>query len=969
MYTNREDIVWDEDLVHYGVKYRSGRYPYGSGEVPYQHDGDNFLNTIRAMRNEINPETGQKYKDSEIAKFLGMTQNEMINRAAYLNEVKRNASRAKVKELTDKGLTPSEICEALGMPKSKESTIRGIQKQIERGENQKILNTANTLADAVHDKGMVDIGPGTSNLLKVTDTKLKAAVQLLKDDGYVVDTIHIPQASDPTKNTTMLVLAEPGTTKADMWNHREEIEPIYDRKSDDDGMTFTKMGLVKPQSIDSKRIYINYTDETGERGGIDKDGVIEIRPGVEDLSLGENHYAQVRIGVDDTHYLKGMALYSDNIPEGYDIVFNTNKKVGTPPEKVFKSMKTIVDPSVDKNEIKRLTDEGKTIDEIKKELGSQVDWDNPFGSSLKTEEGVITGQSYYTDSKTGEKKLSAINICRAEGDWDTWDKNLASQFLSKQYPATAKRQLAIAYGEKEIEFEKIKSLTNPEIRKKLLEEFADECDSDAVHMKGAMMPRQTTKVLLPIPSLKDNECYTPGYPDGEQLCLIRYPHGGTFEIPLVYNNTKNKEGRSVLGNDTQDAIGINRHVASILSGADNDGDTVIVFPVANQRIKTTEMTKANERVLQDMRNFSPSIYELPEGAPKVGPKAKGGDGFNTQKEMGMISNLITDMTQKGATLEEICRATKHSMVVIDAEKHQYDYKQSYIDNGIAELKKRYQAKDDPTKPAGGASTLLSRVTSEERVPHRREVYGTESMTEEERLAYDRGEKVYRESGRTYASGKPIQTVSTKGAEAKDLFDLVSSDGGTEMERIYATHGNKLKALGNEARKEARNVETTKVNPAAKEVYATEVKSLMSKIDIAMQNKPYERQAQTLADVIYKAKCDDNPHWTKEDKKKAHNMALNQARRATGANKRAYYVDITDREWEAIMNGAVSSSNITKIINNTDEKKFKERALPRESKALTNAQIAQIKRYLNAGETIADVAAKMGISTSTVSNYS
>lgn len=44
--------------------------------------------------------------------------------------------------------------------------------------------------------------------------------------------------------------------------------------------------------------------------------------------------------------------------------------------------------------------------------------------------------------------------------------------------------------------------------------------------------------------------------------------------------------------------------------------------------------------------------------------------------MGVISNLITDMTLRGADEKELARAVKHSMVVIDAEKHGLDYKRS-----------------------------------------------------------------------------------------------------------------------------------------------------------------------------------------------------------------------------------------------------------------------------------------------------
>ena len=34
-----------------------------------------------------------------------------------------------------------------------------------------------------------------------------------------------------------------------------------------------------------------------------------------------------------------------------------------------------------------------------------------------------------------------------------------------------------------------------------------------------------------------NEIYAPNYRDGENVVLIRYPHGGIFEIPeLIVNN-------------------------------------------------------------------------------------------------------------------------------------------------------------------------------------------------------------------------------------------------------------------------------------------------------------------------------------------------------------------------------------------------------------------------------------------------
>ena len=115
--------------------------------------------------------------------------------------------------------------------------------------------------------------------------------------------------------------------------------------------------------------------------------------------------------VDGTHYLKGMAVYSDNLPDGVDIMFNTNKT-----KKVSKM---------------------DTLKEVKS------DPDNPFGALIKA-----GGQSYYIDSN-GEKKLSPINKTREEGDWNEWADKLPSQFLSKQNLKLLKEQLGLAAADKQ----------------------------------------------------------------------------------------------------------------------------------------------------------------------------------------------------------------------------------------------------------------------------------------------------------------------------------------------------------------------------------------------------------------------------------------------------------------------------------------------------------------------------------------
>lgn len=284
-----------------------------------------------------------------------------------------------------------------------------------------------------------------------------------------------------------------------------------------------------------------------------------------------------------------------------------------------------------------------------------------------------------------------INKRAEEGDWGEWSKTLPSQFLSKQSLTLIKKQLGLAKADKQAEFDEICSLTNPTVKKALLKSFADDCDAAAVHLQAAALPRQKYQVILPLTKIKDNEVYAPNYKDGETVALIRYPHGGTFEIPILKVNNKLAEGKSVLGNTPADAIGINKKNADRLSGADFDGDTVMVIPCNSSqskvRITSTSPLKGLEGF--DTKDAYGGVVE--KGTDGKDHYYRNGKEYkimkNTQTEMGKVSNLITDMTLKGATEDELARAVRHSMVVIDAEKHKLDYKQSEIDNGISSLKK------------------------------------------------------------------------------------------------------------------------------------------------------------------------------------------------------------------------------------------------------------------------------------------
>lgn len=893
----------NDELMHYGTPRHSGRYPWGSGENPYQSSTG-----LYGMAKQLKSEG---MSDKEIAESFGMSTREYKSAYSNAKNEVRAANRAEALRLKDKGYSNTAIGQRMGV---NESTVRSWMDEDIAERSSISKNTAKALKSAVDDKKYIDIGGGVENQMGISRTALDNAVKMLKDEGYTVHYIQTEQLGTGHK-TSIKVLAPPDTTYSEVWNHKADIEfPGF--HSEDKGRTIDKIG--KPVSISSKRIKINYAEE----GGKDKDGVIELRRGVDDISLGKAKYAQVRIAVDGTHYLKGMAMYRDDMPDGVDIIFNTNKAKGTP-------MLGEKDNSV--------------LKPMKK------DQDNPFGATIKGERELILAQRYYTD-KNGKRQQSALNIVNEEGDWNTWRKSLSSQMLSKQSPMLAKKQLKLAYDLKQDEFDSIMKLENPVIRQQLLDKFADGCDSAAVHLKAAGLPRQASKVILPFPSMKENEVYAPSFRDGEEVVLIRYPHGGTFEIPRLKVNNKVPDAKKTLHN-AQDAIGINAKVAERLSGADFDGDTVLVIPTSTAKIKTS-------KPLDGLKDFDPQRdYKAYPGMPEVK-----GSGFNKQQQMGNVSNLITDMTIKGATPDELARAVRHSMVIIDAEKHNLNYKQSAIDNNIAELKKKYQGGSNR-----GASTIISRASATAYIPVRKELTNTKYMTDDEKKRYSKGEKIYRETGETYISkktGKEVKRISksTKMAETSDANTLSS---GYLIETVYSEHANKLKALANKARAESRSTDYIPYSKEAHVKYKDQVDSLNSKLNIALKNRPLERKAQLLANAKVKNVYAANPDMDSDDIKKLKGRCLTEARLQTGASKQQ--IKIEPKEWEAIQAGAISTNKLKSIVQNSDLDVLKQLAMPREMRGVTPAQESRIKVLESRGYTLAEIADAVGVSTSTITN--
>lgn len=892
------DLVEEDILMHYGAKRRSGRYPWGSGDNPYQHGGD-FLARVEELQR-----LGKTEK--QIADELHLSTTDLRMQVRVAKHERRALQADRARSLREDGKTLDEIASILGY--ANDSSVRALLNENTAANKNKAQATAEILKKELAEKGAIDVGTGVERQLGVSTGVLQEALFILETEGYNRYGVGVPQVNDSKKRTITPVISVPEIDQREVYQNLDLVKSVGDYHSTDGGESWDKREY--PASIDSSRVKILYGDE----GGALKDGVIEIRRGVADLDLGDSHYAQVRILVDGTHYLKGMAMYSDDMPDGADIVFNTNKHTGTPKMDVLKKI--------------------------------QDDPDNPFGALIKA-----NGQSHYIDAD-GNEKLSAINKLKEEGDWDKMSKNLSSQFLSKQPIQLIKKQLDLTYADAADEFSEICSLNNPTVKRKLLLDFADECDSAAVHLKAAALPRQSTQVILPLNAMKETEIFAPNYRDGEKVVLIRYPHGGTFEIPELTVNNKNPTAVSVLGKNIRDAVGINPKVAERLSGADFDGDQVVVIPTGGRvKIQSTP-------ALKDLKDFDPKTDYSTEGKTGVRLLAK---GAATQRQMGEISNLITDMTLKGATEPEIARAVKHSMVVIDAAKHKLDYRQSEKDNGIAELKKKYQGFDDETGHHGGASTLLSRRKQDVEVPERQGSGVIDPLT---------GKVVYKESGRTYVDPRTGKTVAatTKVKRILAVDDVRSMSSGTLQEEAYADYANKMKDLANKARLEYKATPTLKRSASAAKAFEPEVNRLMAALKVAQLNAPLEREAQRIANARVKAKVQANNITDKDEISKIRRAAISDARNSTGASGKRTRITISDGEWTAIQSGAISDTTLSEILRYAEPKTVRERATPRRTTQLSDARISRIKAMANSGHTNAEIAEALGISTSAVSKY-
>ena len=288
---NGEEVP-DDELSHYGTKRHSGRYPWGSGEDPYQHSID-FLGRVKEMRQK-------GMKDTEIAEQLGLNSTELRTEIGLCNEERKLHQIKAANDMRTDGKSTSEIARRFGV---NESTVRGWFDQQERSRIGRAKETAEQIKKIVDEKGMVDISSGDVEL-GISKERLRQAVYLLESEGYNVYKGGIPQVTNPGQQTTQKVLCKPGVEHKEIYNY-DKVGTLKEYHLEDGGTKLRK--LEYPASMDSKRLMIRYAED----GGLENDGLIQIRPGVKDLSLDGSRYSQVRILVDGSHYLKGMCVYGD----------------------------------------------------------------------------------------------------------------------------------------------------------------------------------------------------------------------------------------------------------------------------------------------------------------------------------------------------------------------------------------------------------------------------------------------------------------------------------------------------------------------------------------------------------------------------------------------------------------------------------------------------------------------------------
>ena len=272
----------DDVLKHYGMPRRSGRYPWGSGENPYQRTGL-FKGWVKDQK-----AAGISAKDiADVAKDAGCS-NEIILRslksakyspAEIMTAMDLNSSRYRAIDsigseeekaerdalirqyITVDQMSDTAIGKAMGL---NESTIRSIRSKLDDDEKKGNMQTAEALKEALDrsEAGMLDIGKGSEYYIGVSRTRLKNAVAILQEQGYNVqyDKVNQPFSGE---QTSLMILTKNDKDWKDVHNNLDKITPLGDFYCEDGSNGILK--VKAPTSIDSKRFPHVFVDSSAAK--------------------------------------------------------------------------------------------------------------------------------------------------------------------------------------------------------------------------------------------------------------------------------------------------------------------------------------------------------------------------------------------------------------------------------------------------------------------------------------------------------------------------------------------------------------------------------------------------------------------------------------------------------------------------------------------------------------------------------
>lgn len=147
----------EEMLMHYGMPRRSGRYPWGSGDNPYQHSGD-FLSRVEEMKKSgftFTDKDGKTYTgEVAIAKSMGLSTTQFRTQMSLAKDERRSADVSTAKALREKGYSLNEIAEKMGF--ANDSSVRSLLNESSEARMNQAKTTAEFLKKQIAEKGMIE---------------------------------------------------------------------------------------------------------------------------------------------------------------------------------------------------------------------------------------------------------------------------------------------------------------------------------------------------------------------------------------------------------------------------------------------------------------------------------------------------------------------------------------------------------------------------------------------------------------------------------------------------------------------------------------------------------------------------------------------------------------------------------------------------------------------------------------------